>query len=270
MRVELVIIDPQKDFCNPNGSLFVPGAPEDMGRTADLIRRKGDVFNDIHITYDSHRQLDIAHPLWFKDSSGNHPDPFTLISAEDLRTGKWTTTMPGAYKRTLAYLEALEASGRYAHTIWPYHCLIGTEGHNLHDDIRDAVFEWEMKNIGMHDAVTKGSNPWTEHFSAIKAEVPDPSDPSTQVNTDFVRTLEECDLVLLAGEASTHCWRSTVEDLANEFADPTFLSKCIALQDCMSPVPDPIPGLFSDPTANSFADLKARGLRFMDSDQVLT
>lgn len=32
MKVHLLVIDPQKDFCNPNGSLFVTGADKDMDR----------------------------------------------------------------------------------------------------------------------------------------------------------------------------------------------------------------------------------------------
>lgn len=33
----LLIIDAQYDFCNPNGSLFVPGAVEDNKRLANFI-----------------------------------------------------------------------------------------------------------------------------------------------------------------------------------------------------------------------------------------
>jgi len=39
LKIDLVIIDPQKDFCDPNGSLFVPGAAEDMKRLASLVGR---------------------------------------------------------------------------------------------------------------------------------------------------------------------------------------------------------------------------------------
>lgn len=31
LKIDLVAIDCQLDFCNPNGSLFVPGADKDMG-----------------------------------------------------------------------------------------------------------------------------------------------------------------------------------------------------------------------------------------------
>ena len=37
MSNALLIIDPQNDFCNPNGTLFVSGAEEDCERLAEFI-----------------------------------------------------------------------------------------------------------------------------------------------------------------------------------------------------------------------------------------
>jgi nicotinamidase-related amidase len=110
--------------------------------------------------------------------------------------------------------------------------------------------------------VTKGSNPWTEHFSAVKAEVPDPEDPTTQVNTRLIQTLEDADLILLAGEAETHCVMNTVADIADFFSDAKYVEKMVWLTDATSPVPDP-PGttLFSDKLRHVFAALKARGMK---------
>src|SRR3982750_3884422 len=84
MRVEGLIIDPQVDFCSPQGRLFVPGAAEDMQRLAAMVRRLGDRVDDYHVTLDSHRIVDIAHPIFWKDSAGNHPDPFTITARPDL------------------------------------------------------------------------------------------------------------------------------------------------------------------------------------------
>lgn len=47
MNVHLLVIDPQNDFCDPNGSLFVPGADEDMKRLGGFIERVKDKLNDI-------------------------------------------------------------------------------------------------------------------------------------------------------------------------------------------------------------------------------
>lgn len=236
MKLHLLVIDPQKDFCNPNGSLFVQGAENDMDRLALMVKRLQGKLDDIHVTMDSHRKVDISHPMWWKDSNGKHPAPFTVISVADMETGRWNTTQPGAYQRTLKYLRALEAGKRYPHVIWPEHCLIGDEGHGLESRFAESVHGWEQARYAMSDIVTKGSNPWTEHFSAVQAEVPDPSDPSTQVNTNLIRTLEEADMILLAGEALSHCLANSVRDIANNFADPKYIKKLVLLTDASSNV----------------------------------
>ena len=268
-RIHLVVIDPQQDFCNPNGSLYVPGAENDMKRLGGLIQRLGPKIADIHITLDSHRKVDISHPLWWKDSSGKRPDPFTIITADDVTQGKWTTYLPSFFKRTKAYLEALEATGRYPHVIWPEHCLIGDEGHNITPELSAAVHEWEER-FASADLITKGSNMWTEHFSGVKAEVPDPEDPSTQVNTKLIGTLEEADIILLSGEALSHCLLSTVEDIATHFSDPKYIAKMVLLQDACSVIPDP-PGttLFSDKVASFLKDMQAKGMRLSTTEDFL-
>ena len=261
MNIQLVIIDPQNDFCDRNGSLYVPGAQEDVKRVARLVERMRDKLDDIHVTLDSHRKVDISHPIWWKDASGAHPSPFTLISAADLESGRWSTTMPSFHARSLQYLRALEAGGRYPHTVWPEHCLIGDEGHNVVPELSAAIHDWEQR-FAQADFVTKGSNPWTEHFSAVRAEVPDPADPTTQINVGFIQTLEEADVVLLAGEAATHCVMNTVADIATSFSDASYMRKLVWLTDATSPVADP-PGttLFSHRLRTVFGDLKAKGMQ---------
>lgn len=268
-KIHLVVIDPQNDFCNPNGSLYVPGAENDMKRLGGMVSRLKGKIADIHVTLDSHRRVDISHPMWWKDSSGKRPDPFTIITAEDVKQGKWTTTQPSFFGRSKKYLEDLEATGRYPHVIWPEHCLIGDEGHNIVPELSAAIHEWE-EQFAQADFITKGSNPWTEHFSGVKAEVPDPEDPSTQVNTGLIQTLEEADIILLCGEALSHCLLSTVEDIVNEFSDPAYVAKMVLLQDACSVIPDP-PGttLFSDKVGAFLKDMQAKGMKLSTTEDFL-
>jgi nicotinamidase/pyrazinamidase len=236
VTIHLVVIDPQNDFCDPKGSLYVTGADADMDRLADMVHRIHGKLDDIHVTLDSHRKVDIAHPIWWKDSSGARPNPFTIITAADVADGKWTTYMPSFHKRSLEYLRELEASGRYPHCIWPPHCLIGSWGHNIYQPFYDALQVWE-DSFATVDYVTKGSNIYTEHFSAVTAEVPDPEDPTTQMNTAFVQTLENADIILLAGEALSHCVANTLRDTANAFSNPKYIEKVHLLVDASSSVP---------------------------------
>lgn len=264
IRIHLLVIDPQQDFCNPNGSLFVKGADEDMKRLARMVERLKGKLADIHVTQDSHRKVDISHPMWFKDPKGNHPAPFTTIAPTDLADGRWTTAQPGAFRRTLDYLRALDAGKRYPHVIWPEHCLIGDEGHNVVPELAAAIHGWEHDRYAMADIVTKGSNPWTEHFSAVQAEVPDPSDPSTQVNTGLIKTLEEADVVLLAGEARSHCLANTVRDIVKNFSDPKLIEKLVLLTDATSDV-----GGFEHFGDAFLKDMLAKGMKTSTTDAYL-
>ena len=69
-RIELLIIDPQVDFCDPNrGALYVPGAEQDMKRLAKMIGRLRDKLADVHVTLDSHHFIHIAHPIFWRDTT---------------------------------------------------------------------------------------------------------------------------------------------------------------------------------------------------------
>ena len=217
-KVKLFIIDPQEDFCNPKGNLYVPGADEDMRRLAAMIMGNLNDIGDINVTLDSHNKVHIAHPIWWVDSNGKHPDPFTLISEEDVLSGKWRAYNSGFQERSLKYVQALKANGRYLLCIWPEHCLIGTPGHNVVPEIMDSFLAWESK-FRLVNKVTKGSNLYTEHYSAVKADVEDPEDKTTMLNDKLVGALEDGDEdIIIAGEALSHCVANTIIDVADEFS----------------------------------------------------
>ncbi len=237
MKIEGLLIDPQRDFTDPSiGTLFVNGADDDVRRLARMVSRLGDRVDDYHVTLDSHRIVDIAHPIWWKDGAGNHPAPFTIITLSDLDAGRWTTTNPGFFRRSRDYVKALETAGRYPLCIWPEHCLIGSAGHNVATELLTALQCWERTSYALVDFVTKGSNIFTEHYSAVKADVPDPQDPTTQINKGLIKTLMEADLVFIAGEALSHCVANTVRDIASEFGDDSYVKKLVLLTDASSSV----------------------------------
>jgi len=238
MTTHLLVIDPQNDFVAPSGSLFVPGADQDMARLCAFMERNGDLIDDIHVTLDSHREVDIAHPIFWMDSAGKQPPPFTDITLTDLDNGTWQTRIPAWNERARQYVAALEQAGRYNLTIWPPHCIIGSFGHALHSGFSDRLRAWERKQFAVVDYVTKGSNIWTEHYSAVKAEVEDPADPTTQMNTALIDLLQDpdIDLILIAGEALSHCVANTIRDIADNFGEEN-IKKFTLLEDCCPNVP---------------------------------
>lgn len=235
-NVQLLIIDPQNDFCDPHGALFVPGADKDMERLAQMIVDKKDKIDDITVTLDSHRYLHIAHPVWWVDKDGNHPDPFTIITVDDVEgpNAKWKAANPGFQQRSVDYVKAL-SSTKYPLCIWPPHCLIGSWGHGVYPVLFEALQQWEAR-FSVVDYVTKGSNMFTEHYSAVKAEVPDPDDATTLINTSFIQKLQNADILGTTGEALSHCLANTVRDVNQEFG-PDQAKKFNLILDAASPVP---------------------------------
>ena len=169
----------------------------------------------------------------------------------------------GAYKRTIEYEEKLAANGRFPHVIWPEHCIIGTPGNNIVQPIIDAVHWWEETVNGMANYVTKGSNPWSEHYSIFKADVPDPNDPGTQLNTTLIGNLEKSDDMLLTGQALSHCVANSGTDLADAFGDEG-ISKIVLLIDTTSNVAG-----FEEQGQKFVDDMIARGMRCDEVHRIL-
>lgn len=275
-NIHLLVIDPQNDFCDlpaeyllKDGpaaaapSLPVTGAHADMQRLGELIQRGVRGLTDISVTLDSHHHLGIERPTFWMQGDGKEVTPFTQILAADVRARKYLPRHFAGTARALAYLDALEAAGRYTLMVWPGHCEIGTWGHNVHADVRQAYNRWETLELGVVQKVTKGSNPWTEHYSALMAEVPDPLDPTTQFNRGLIDVLEQADLVPIAGEAGSHCVKATVEHIVDNFGQDR-LSKLVLLTDCISPVAG-----FEQQYQDFLSTMQSRGLQLATSSEFL-
>lgn len=278
-NVQLLLIDPQNDFCDlppdwlprdastgatQRPALPVTGAHADMLRLAAFIRAGSSGIADITVTLDSHHRLDIAHPTFWQSAGGGEVLPFTPITAAQLRRGEYQPRDPAARPRALAYLDALESRGRYTLMVWPVHCEMGSWGHNVHAAVKDAYNAWEGDRLRIVKKVAKGSNPWTEHYSAIQAEVPDAEDPGTQLNMALVQALDQADLLVVAGEASSHCVRATTEHIVANLPSKRH-GKVVLITDCMSPVT----GFEAQHTA-FLGDMAARGVQLLSSAEVLS
>jgi nicotinamidase-related amidase len=262
---QLLIIDPQNDFMDiPGAALPVVGASADMQRLADFIDRAGPQLADIAVTLDSHHNIGIERPAMWCTADGGEVAPFTSIGAADVRAGTYRPRDAAALPRVLAYLDALEAGGRYQLMVWPVHCEIGTWGHNVQDAVRAAYNCWERAALRPVRKILKGMNAWTENYSALQAEVPDPADPDTQLNLPLVRELDQAERIVVAGEASSHCVRATVEHLAANLPSGR-PDKLILLADCMSPVPG-----FEAQAERFLAEMQARGARLTTSTDYLS
>ena len=193
-------------------------------------------------------------------------------------------------KHALEYTRGLEQKGRFVLIIWPEHCLVGSRGHQVVPSLAAALHEWCDHHSHSHhrghqhqhhrqaaktsssssvcvEYLQKGLNNLTEMYSAIAADVPIESDPSTHLNRAFLAKLNRSGSsvstttgdstsvnradkgghrrsqqqqqpqkrLFICGQALSHCVNFTMRDvLANWAHDPASL---LLLEDCCSAVP---------------------------------
>jgi len=231
----LLIIDPQNDF-HEGGSLAVTGATADSARIANLITTKR--FNNIVVTLDTHQFVDIGHPIWWTNEEKQEPAPFTIITTKDIEQGKWRAARTEDQEWSSSYVKKLEANKRFQHTIWPYHCIIGTPGHGVIKSINEALEIWAKKNSQLVTFMWKGTNPKAEMYSAFKADVEVPGADETKLNKQVLDRLYRYDNIVVCGEASSHCVENSLIDMVEYFKSKGKgkIPRILVLSDCTSPV----------------------------------
>lgn len=258
----VLLIDPQNDFIHEAGALPIPGASESAKRVAAAITREVWSIDQIYVTLDTHQRMHIAHPLFWQDKSGGHPEAYTKITKKDLANGKWKPSIDRFSEWANAYVSELEKAKKFKLTIWPPHCLVGTEGHALYAEFQACLQAWEEQKKTTVAYYTKGTNALTEHYSAFKAEVQRPGFPETNLDVGFLEELDTYDEIVVAGQALSHCVNYSVRDLV-EWLEPEKRSKVVVLVDGS----DTIAG-YDDVVQRFKEDMKKLGVRFMKTDEV--
>lgn len=287
-RVHLLLIDVQKDFCFPEGTLYVGGrsgrgAVDDNARISEFIYRNLGAISDITTTLDTHFAYQIFFADFWLDAAGAPLTAHRVITAAEIDKGevrpnpamaKWLCGGNYAWlvSQVTHYCRELESRGKYQLYLWPAHCLLGTDGHALAGVIAEARLFHSYTRVAQSWCEVKGGNPLTENYSVLRPEVLTRFDGTAlaQRNTSFLKTLLAADEVVIAGQAASHCVKSTIDDLLAEIVavDPALAKKIHLLTDCMSSVtvPDGAGGFVADFTPDAEAALK----RFGDAGMNLT
>lgn len=284
-RICLVAVDVQNTFCIPGFELFVggrsgTGAVDDNRRLCEFVYRNLDAISQIVPTLDTHHAMQIFHAIWLVDEDGDHPAPYTLVSAQDVEAGRWRMNPkvapalgldPDYAQRHLEhYTRRLAEGGKYDLTIWPYHAMLGSIGHALVSAVEEAVFFHTIARTSQPDFQVKGDNPLTEHYSMLGPEVtegPD-GDPLGAKNTALVEKLISFDLVIVAGQAKSHCVAWTIDDLlTDERARMELAPKTYLLEDCTSPVVVPGEIDYTDEADAAFVRFADAGMHVVSSTE---
>lgn len=273
LKIRLLLIDVQKDFCFPEGTLYVAGqsgtgAIDDSRRIAEMIYRNAGVITDITATMDTHFTYQIFFPEFWLERDGMPLTAHRVITGDEIAAGdvkpnpamaRWLCN--GNYswlvKQVGHYCRELERAGKYQLYLWPPHCLLGSDGHALAGIIQEARLFHAFLRRSQSWVEVKGGNPLTENYSVLQPEVLTRHDgaPLAQRNTQFLQTLLSADAVIIAGQAASHCVKSSIDDLLDEIvaSDPALARKVYIVTDCMSAVtvPDGEGGFAADFTTEA-------------------
>ncbi|WP_165024730.1 hypothetical protein [Dysgonomonas sp. ZJ279] len=228
-NVAILGIDLQNDFTSPTGSLFVKGADSDIERIVSFINKNQARIDYVALTLDSHQPIHIAHQCYWKDKDGNNPSLFTTISLDDVSNSRW---IPQYNKESaIHYFEKLTEKGEVC-TIWPMHCVLGSEGWAINKRLINYLSIWAISNNKSYELFYKGYNQSTEHYSIFKAAVEWEGQPETSLNTKLLSLLNSYDEVILVGEAADYCVANSLNDILDECNE--LAKKIVILTDCMS------------------------------------
>jgi len=288
-KVSLVVIDAQNTFCIPDFELYVGGrsgrgAIEDNDRLCRFIYSNMDVITQIAPTMDTHYAMQIFHSAFWENDAGENPAPNTQISVDDIRKGVWKVSMSVvkvlhsdyAYMQDYAlhYVETLVKNGKYQLYIWPYHAMTGGIGHALVSSVHEAEFFHSIARKARTDFQIKGGSIITENYSVLAPEVmtDQKGNALAQRNINFIKALIESDMIIIAGQAKSHCVAYTIYDLLEKIKckDPSLAAKVYILEDCTSPVVIPGVADFTDQANKAFAEFSAAGMHLVKSTDPIT
>ena len=289
--VEVVAVDVQKDFCFPQGSLYVggrsgTGAVDDNRRIAALIYRNLPHITAITPTMDTHYPVQIFFASFWRDADDEPVRPHTVISLESVQSGAYRPDpdVVGALglpdydwlvNQCKHYCAELEKAGKYQLYIWPEHCLLGSAGHALSGVLHEARLFHSYARESQSEVEIKGGHPLTENYSVFNPEVLsrwDGKGALAEESTAFIDRLLARDAFVFVGQAGSHCVRFSVDDFLNQLGarDERLAEKCYVVTDCMSAVvlPDGKGGFAADFTPfmeQAFDRFAAAGVHLVES-----
>jgi len=240
-------------------------------------------------TMDTHTQFQIFHPLFWVNDAGRHPDPYTVITHDDIVRGAWkvnpraTYPLGGNYlalqRHVEHYTRELEKSSTNALCVWPPHAMLGGIGHALAPIVHEAVEFHNACRASQTGFEIKGGHPLTENYSVLAPEVLTTTGgvplPNAGRNYKFLEKLIDSttgfDVIGITGQALSHCVAWTIDDLLRDILskDPAAARKVHIIRDCSSPVVTPAYDFTPDAEA-ALQRFEAAGMRIVTSHQPVT
>lgn len=238
VKTSVLIVDPQKDFAQRGGALYVEGAQEDMERALKLLCSIVGTVSKLYISADKHHDGAIFFPERHLMPDGNHPKVFSAVSADDYLYNHWHSNpkfgnQAERDKRIIHYCREAAKEG-VSLTIWPHHCMHNSDGEKFVDQISifRKIFNEYRKSTAQ--IISKGADFDTEYYSAFGPVVKTGYDgqPLSSMPAVSPSSFSNDDIIIVMGEALSHCVGETLSDLI----DAGLGDRIYLVRDCTSSV----------------------------------
>ena len=227
-RTLLLCVDMQRDFIE-GGPLGVAGSVGDTERLTRFIYRNMTKITEIAASLDTHSPRQIFHQCWWRGADGQMPAPFTVITAKDVKEGRWHPLYEK--EKSEEYLEYLETGGQKQLVIWPYHCIAGTAGCALENQFSNMIHFFSAAREASLKKIVKGTLPATEFYGIVSPEY-DPG--GSYANRELLDDLKRCDKLVIAGEARDYCVAQSVLQICEAMEKEKKRPEIFIMEDCMS------------------------------------
>jgi len=230
-KLLLLAVDIQRDFME-GGSLGVKGSLEDVANLTHFIYDNMERITAIAATCDCHSPMQIFHPCWWENEKGEQPEPFTIITRQDLQAERWIPRMMP--EKSAEYLETLERQGKRQLCIWPYHCFEASTGGALENQFGNMANFFSAARRAEFRKFTKGRIAYSEFYGAVYPEM---REPGTD-NIELLNYVLGFDKIIVAGEAMDYCVYETISQLCGELNCYAKKPKVYLLSNCTSSIGD--------------------------------
>lgn len=207
MKRLLIIIDPNNDFVDSRGSLYIKGAEKGVDAIIDFMERENP--DAIIVSQDTHKTYHISHCGYWK----NNLEPFTVVTVKDVEEGR-VQPLKADRKSVINYLKIVE-SKHQTHTLWTDHCIKNTWGWEFPERLNRALLQWQIKENGNRPLYIyeKGEFENAEMFSIFSYVNADDVD---QRGKKIMDEMAKYDEVVVCGFAKDYCVAESVKDIRRD------------------------------------------------------
>ena len=196
----LIIVNPQNDYMD-TGCIPVLGSLGAIKELSSWIRVEALKITDILIFQNSHGPCDISLPSAWEDKSGKILDPLTTITKKSVENGSYSPRFI-TKDQALDYLEKISTTL----VLKPRHCIDGSEGAAIPEELSKALQVWSEKNKGKHWIVRKTKQGLLQEFISPF------SDTTGKLDENLLSSVLSFDKIYLSGFPKDTCISETIKD----------------------------------------------------------